>query len=92
MSYKIKDIFLPYIGTTYLYSIINPYPCKKGLIRYPYPYQDIIDDFIFNDSKNNKKWGIVVGFSIISSNKISLNVESRFLTEQALSGSMIIRF
>ena len=65
-SYRINS-FIPYLGLSYLYSTISPYPMSKGLIRYPAPYEDIIDDFITHTSINSIKWGGVVGLSIISS-------------------------
>ncbi|KPK33588.1 MAG: hypothetical protein AMS24_00475 [Chlamydiae bacterium SM23_39] len=91
ISYKISPFF-PYIGASYLYSTITPYPGNKGLIRYPYPNQDIIDDFICSKIKNKKNFGLVIGAAINNKNGISINLESRFFDQNAINVSGEIRF
>lgn len=91
LSYKI-DMFVPYIGMTYLYSTIRPYPTTRGLIRYPYPNEEIVDDFIANNNVNSHKWGFVGGVTIISNNMVSVNIETRLVDQDAVNVSAEIRF
>lgn len=91
ISYKVSPL-IPYIGVTYLYSTVNPYPAKKGLIRYPYPNQNIIDDFISANLKNKKRWGMVLGAAIVSDDKININLESRMIDENEVNCSIELRF
>lgn len=91
LSYKIK-MFVPYVGATYLYSTIKPYPTGRGLIQYPYPYEDMIDEFKTNDTINSHKWGFVGGVTIISNNMVSVNVETRLIDQEAVNVSAEIRF
>lgn len=103
LSYKVKR-FIPYIGITYLRSIISPHTGKnllysmfaseignKGLIRYPYPNQDVLDDFTTSKIKNSKNIGLVVGSSIINSS-ININIESRMFDQNAINISSEVRF
>lgn len=97
ISYKI-DMFVPYVGTTYLYSTIRPYSGAKhlsttrGLFRYPYPNEDLINDFIYKNNINSHKWGFTAGVTIISNNMVSVNVETRLVDQDAVNVSAEIRF
>ena len=91
VSYKI-NIIIPYVGVTYLYSTITPRPFEKGLIRYPYPNEDTVDDFITRKTKNSKSWGAIVGICLVAKNKININIESRMVDQNAVNISSEIRF
>jgi hypothetical protein len=90
-SYKI-DIFIPYVGATYLFSTLKPYPAHIGLLRYPSPNQDILNDFKTQDTKNKNKWGAVVGISLVSKETMSINLESRMVDQNAVNVTAEIRF
>lgn len=90
-GYKI-DIFIPYLGVTYLYSTITPYPYEKGVIRYPYPDNDILGDFFTYKTKNSKNWGLVIGSSIFSNSKILLTIEGRMFDQNSIGFLGEVRF
>jgi len=82
---------IPYVAVTYLYSKIEPYPIKKGLIRYPYPFQNTLGDFTASDSKNRKELGVALGSSIASGNFL-INIEGRMFHQNAVNFSCEMKF
>lgn len=92
ISYRIKNL-IPYLGTTYLYSnTLTPSPSEKGLLRFPYPNQDLTNDFFSSKIKNSKNWGVVAGVTLISDETINLNLESRMLDQNAFNISSELKF
>ena len=87
-SYNIGN-FVPYIGVTYLFSKINPIP-TLGLISIP--ERNLFLQFEANTSINHKKIGIVLGTSLVSDKKMSLNVETRMVDQNAINVSGQLRF
>jgi hypothetical protein len=75
------DPFIPYIGATYLYSRIIPNQTTSALY---YPGTTTIVDFTTKEARNKNNWGMVIGVSMISLSTLSLNLEARFIDQNAL--------
>ncbi len=90
-SYKI-DMFIPYVGATYLFSTLKPYPINLVLLRFPSPDQDMLSDFPIKETKNKNRWGAVVGISLVSKETISINLESRMVDQNAVNVTAELRF
>lgn len=87
-SYTVGD-FVPYIGLTYLFSKINPIP-TIGLLSIPERRRVV--QFEANPSINHKKIGVVLGTSLVSTETMNLNVESRMVDQNAINISGQVRF
>lgn len=88
LSYKTK-LLIPYIGSTFLYSTITPTP-KIGIISIPGAGESFFET---SDSITQKKWGMVVGISIINHKKqATLNLETRFFDQNAFAFVGTLRF
>jgi len=83
------ELLSPYIGVTYLFSRITPSP-STGLLDLP--NFDMIVDFEIRKAINRKRWGMAIGTSILSSQKMALNLESRLFDQNSVNISGEIRF
>ena len=88
-SYEI-DMFTPYIGGTYLRASITPSP-KKGVILLAFD-PEYPREFECNNSHNVNRWGLLVGTSIVSGEKIAINLESRMFDQNSVNISAEICF
>lgn len=88
VCYKV-DNFIPYAGVSFTYSEIEPVP-QDGLLKLSGDGGYV--DFHAKILENCRKWGAVIGFSIFAKNKFNINLEARFLAQQALAASFGIRF
>jgi len=81
MSYK-TNLLVPYIGSTFLYSTITPNP-KGGYLKLPGGGKLF---FVTTDSITRKKWGMVLGTSVINKKKqANLNIETRVFDQNAFA-------
>ncbi|EKE22094.1 MAG: major outer membrane protein [uncultured bacterium] len=88
LSYK-TNFLIPYIGTTFLYSVITPEP-KGGLLTLPGGESLFFDT---SDSISREKWGMALGISIINKkNQANLNIETRIFDQNAFSFLGTLRF
>ncbi len=88
-SYEI-DIFTPYIGGTYLRASINPSP-RKGVVYLSFD-PEYPREFECNTSHNVNRWGLIIGTSIVSGEKISINLESRMFDQNSVNISAEVCF
>jgi hypothetical protein len=90
VAYEVKP-FMPYAGITYLYARISADPPRGGLLLFAvdpeYPR-----DFHCSRVINTKHWGFVLGVSLVSKEKIALNLESRMVDQNALNVSAEVCF
>lgn len=85
-SYKC-GVFIPYAGLTYVDAKIKP--------SFRYGFIDIADmtmEFEADSVINEKKWGMVIGLTLLSAKIMTLNVETRFFDQNAVNVSGEIRF
>ncbi len=88
LSYK-SSLLIPYIGATYLYSTITANP-KAGLLKLP---TGETLSFDLSDSITKKRWGMVIGISIINrKNQANLNIETRIFDQNAFAFLATLRF
>lgn len=88
LSYK-TNLLIPYIGSTYLYSTITPNP-HGGLLILPDSSSIFFET---NDSITRKKWGMVLGVSVINrKNQGNLNIETRVFDQNAFAFLGTLRF
>jgi hypothetical protein len=85
--YKTK-LIVPYINVTYLSSHIDPDP---GIILVSLSPSDLVDSSI-SSITSQRKWGMAIGATIISSEKATLSVESRMFNQNAIDVNLEIRF
>ncbi len=81
--------FIPYLGVSYLEAKIAPEP-SLGMIDIP--SLEMISEFESSSSVNTKKWGVLFGFTLLSSETMSIEVESRFINQNGVTISGEIRF
>jgi len=87
MCYK-TDLIAPYINLTYLVSEIEPDP---GIILIRVSPTTLVDSAI-SSITTQRRWGMAVGATIISSSKATLSVESRMFNQNAIDVNLEIRF
>jgi hypothetical protein len=88
LSYR-TNFLIPYIGSTYLYSSISPNP-KVGFLTLPGGSSLLFET---NDSITRKKWGMVLGISVINrKNQANINIEARVFDQNAFAFLGTIRF
>lgn len=85
-SYKVLPL-VPYFGATYLYSDLDPVP-SSAMIQ----VGDDFADASLSSVHNSRKWGLVLGVSIIGDGKINLTLEGRLFSQYAFGSSLSIRF
>ncbi len=88
LSYNM-DVFTPYIGGTYLRASIMTQ--GKGFISFGFDPEDS-RDMGSSQSYNINRWGLVLGVSIVSKEKIAVNVESRMVDQNSLNVSAEVSF
>lgn len=87
ICYK-ANIIAPYINATYLISQIEPEP---GIILIRLSPTDLVDSPI-SSITTQRRWGLAVGATVISSDKATLSVESRMFNQNAIDVNLEIRF
>ncbi len=80
--------FLPYLGATYLSSQIQP-SMATGVVDFSGEYVEFIS---LSTITNSLKLGMILGLSILSSKMLTLDVEGRFINQNAVNISGQIRF
>ena len=81
VSQKMEN-FAPYIGLQYV----------SNAISYSKPKVDGASDLSLESRKNRKNVGAVVGVSVLHNDRASLNLEGRFINEQAVGLTGQVRF
>lgn len=87
MCYK-TNLIAPYINATYLISEMDPDPITILIRLSP---SDLTDSDIASIT-TQRRWGLAVGASLISSSKATLSVESRMFNQNAIDLNLEIRF
>lgn len=87
ICYK-TNLIAPYINATYLISEIEPDP---GIILIRLSSTDLVDSPI-SSITTQRRWGLAVGASLVSSSKATLSVESRMFNQNAIDVNLEIRF
>ena len=87
ICYK-TPLIAPYINATYLISEIEPEP---GIILIQLSPKDLVDSPIASIT-TQRRWGLAVGATLISSSKTALSVESRMFNQNAIDVNLEIRF
>lgn len=85
----ISQFLSPYIGATYLFSRITPIPSSGAL---DLPNFDMIVDFEIKKAINRKRWGMVIGATILNCQTITLNLESRVFDQNSINITGEVRF
>lgn len=88
ISYASK-LISPYIGATYFFSKIMPCP-RSFLVEIP--NLEAVYEFELKTSINRKRWGMVIGASILGSQKMTLNLESRVFDQNGVNITGELRF
>jgi len=89
IAYNDYRLFSPYLGFTYLFSQIDPYP-KTVILKEPKTDDIIIFDLKESDGK--KTWGFYLGTTIVTTGQININLEARFFDQNAFNVSGAFRF
>ncbi|MDE3055488.1 MAG: hypothetical protein KGI80_02155 [Verrucomicrobiota bacterium] len=79
----------PYIYGTYLTAKLTPHPTKI-LVRIP--QDDFLGDALLNTEESQRHFGMALGATFVSGEKISLAVESRLFNQNALDAKLEVRF
>ena len=87
VCYK-TNLIAPYINATYLISEIEPDP---GIILIRLSPTDLVDSPIPSIT-TQRRWGLAVGATLVSSSKATLSVESRMFNQNAIDVNLEIRF
>jgi hypothetical protein len=85
----LTKVISPYIYVSYLYSKIDPEPYS---VIVQLPFMDMTVDTTSNSIINQRRWGMAVGGTILGGKIASLNIESRFINQNAINISGEIRF
>lgn len=88
ISYE-GQLISPYIGATYLFSRITPCPHS---VLVEIPNQEEVYDLEMKTAINRKRWGMVIGASILGSKKMTLNLESRVFDQNGVNITGELRF
>ncbi len=88
LAYQVS-IFVPYLGLSYLEARIDPDP-SSGMMDIP--SQDVILEFSSPSTVNHKKWGLILGSTLLSSQTMTIDVEARFLNQNGVTVSGELRF
>ena len=75
------DRYLPYAGITYLFAKVNP-DSTMGRLYIP---ESGPTKFAAESSIISRRWGLVVGTTILSYGAFSLNIESRLINQNAVN-------
>jgi hypothetical protein len=85
----ISNFLSPYIGATYLFSRITPIPNSGALNLQNF---DMIVDFEIKKATNRKRWGMVIGATLLNCQTITLNLESRIFDQNSINITSEVRF
>lgn len=83
------ELLSPYLGLTYLFSRITPLPSSGAL---DLPNFSLLLDFEIRKALNRKRWGLVIGTSILSQQSVTVNIESRIFDQNSVNITGEIRF
>jgi hypothetical protein len=82
------SLIAPYIHATYLIADIEPDP---RIILIQLSPTDLVDSSICSIT-TQRRWGLAVGATVISSSKATLSVESRMFNQNAIDVNLEVRF
>lgn len=86
-SYR-GEFILPYIGVTYFYSTLDP-NTNKGLLQFS---DNQLLDFYTSQAVSRRKWGMVIGTTIVNCKNANVNIEARMFDQNGYNIFGEIRF